>query len=156
MRCLILLILIVVLPPIAAGSEAEALPEGQSFGAPMTLSRPTPLSEVLGEPARFSGRPLLVRGRISDVCQKKGCWTILRDGDATVRVRFHDYGFFLPKDSIGAEAWAEGTVSLVTLSEKEARHYEAESRDGDPSEIQGPQQQVGFMATGIRLVEKPQ
>jgi hypothetical protein len=133
---------------------ADVASEGEIFGAPPTLERTTPLAEILRDPARFEGRTVLLHGRVSDVCQRKGCWTVIRDGDAHVRVRFEDYGFFLPTDSIGAEAWAQGRVSVVTLSEREARHYESESRGGDPSRIEGPVREVRFTASGVRLVTR--
>ncbi|MCG8587799.1 MAG: DUF4920 domain-containing protein [Proteobacteria bacterium] len=146
---------LLVVPLCAAlGSTAEPLPPGDDFGAALTLRETTPLAAVVADPERFAGRSVLVRGRVSDVCQKKGCWTILRDGEAHVRVRFEDYGFFLPKDSLGSDAWAQGVVSVVTLSEDEARHYEAESRGGDPDRIQGPQRRVHFTASGVRLVRR--
>ncbi|MBW2290869.1 MAG: DUF4920 domain-containing protein [Deltaproteobacteria bacterium] len=31
---------------------------------------------------------MLIKGRVTDVCQKKGCWTVIEDGDAQVRIRF--------------------------------------------------------------------
>lgn len=156
MRCLSYVLVPLMLLAFQATAEPEPIPDGNDFGAGLTLSTATPLALVLGEPDRFAGKPVLVRGRIADVCQKKGCWTILRDGDAHVRVRFQDYGFFLPKDSTGSEAWAEGLVSVITLSESEARHYEAESSDGDPSGIDGPQRQLSFMASGVRIVDRSQ
>jgi len=137
---------------VPASEPAGALPAGRDFGAGLRLSEPTPLAEVVAAPERFAGQPLLLRGHLTDVCQRKGCWTVLRDGSAHVRVRFHDYGFFLPKDSVGDEAFVEGVVKVETLSEDEARHYAAESRDGDPSRVRGPQREVGFTATAVRLV----
>jgi hypothetical protein len=148
-------ILLVALFASGAGAtEVASSPEGDVFGAPPTLSRTTPLAEIMRDPAHFEGQTVLLHGRISDVCQRKGCWTVIRDGDAHVRVRFEDYGFFLPKDSIGAEAWAQGSVSVVTLSEGEARHYESESRGGDPNRIDGPVREVRFTASGVRLVQQ--
>ena len=128
------------------------IPPGRDFGAGLTLKQPTPLAEVVLTPERFEQKPVLLHGRLSDVCQRKGCWTVLQDGAARIRVRFQDYGFFIPKDSIGAEAFVEGTVKVEILSEKDARHYESESRSGDPDSIKGPQREVGFTASGVRLV----
>jgi len=143
----------VALPLWAAGAtQLEALPEGEDFGASLTLVRPTSLAEVLREPARFAGETILLHGRISDVCQKRGCWTVIREDGEQVRVQFEDYGFFLPKDSVGADAYAQGRVSVVTLSEREARHYESESRGGDPSRVDGPRREILFTAAGVRLV----
>lgn len=138
----------------AGAAQAASAPEGEVYGAPPTLEQSTPLAEIMTDPARFEGQTVLLHGRISDVCQRKGCWTVIRDGDAHLRVRFEDYGFFLPKDSIGAEAWAQGSVSVVTLSEREARHYEEESRGGDPSRVDGPVREVRFTASGVRLVQQ--
>ena len=136
------------------GAAASEPPEGEDFGAGISLERVTALAEVKARPEHFAGEAVLLHGKLSDVCQRKGCWTILRDGDATVRVRFEDYGFFLPRDVIGAEAYVEGRVTVRTLSEREARHYESESRDGNPDAVVGPQREVGFLASGVRLLRK--
>ncbi|MDH3211810.1 MAG: DUF4920 domain-containing protein [Myxococcales bacterium] len=147
--------LLVALPLWLAGSsEADTLPEGEDFGAALTLARPTPLAEIVRDPARFAGETVLLHGRVSDVCQRKGCWAVIREGGAHVRVEFEDYGYFLPKDCVGAEAYTQGRVAVVTLSEREARHHASESRDGDPSRIEGPQREVLFTAAGVRLVRR--
>ena len=139
-------------PSDAPDPSADAADAGAELGAGITLDEVTPLADLVARPADFSDRPVLVRGRMADVCQVKGCWTILQAGDARVRVRFADYGFFVPTDSVGAEALAEGRVEVVALSEDEARHYAAESRGGDPDAIDGPVREVSFVATGVRLV----
>ncbi|MBW2290826.1 MAG: DUF4920 domain-containing protein [Deltaproteobacteria bacterium] len=144
--------LLVALPLIAGAEPPVDVPTGpRLFGAPLVDGTPTPIGEILRDPERFAGQTVLLRGRITDLCQKKGCWTVITDDRHAIRVRFQDYGFFLPKDSVGVEAWAQGTVSVRSLSERDARHYASESRDGDPSRIKGPQREVGFTATGVRL-----
>jgi hypothetical protein len=134
-----------------AGAE-KVLPAGADYGAGLTLEEATPLRDVVSRPEQYADRTLLVKGRIRDVCQRKGCWMILTDGESQMRVRFADYGFFVPKDSSGKDAWVEGRVAVEEISEKEARHYEAEAIDGDPSRIHGPQRVVSFTATGVRVV----
>jgi hypothetical protein len=86
---------------VAGGSTEEPLPEGRDFGAGLTLAQATPLGEIVAAPERFAEAPVLLRGRLTDLCTKKGCWTVLADGAASVRVRFQDYGFFLPPDALG-------------------------------------------------------
>ena len=144
---------VLLLFAFAAGAESDqGLPAGDDYGAGLTLEEITPLREVVRQPEVHSDRTLLVRGRIRDVCQKKGCWMVLTDGESQMRVRFAEYGFFVPKDSRGKVAYVEGRVKAEEISEKEARHYEAESTDGDPARIRGPQRVVSFTATGVRLV----
>jgi hypothetical protein len=153
MARLALLAAIALLVAASPGAESPpSIPAGEDFGAGLTLGRTTPLAEVVRDPERFQKQRILLHGRVSDVCQRKGCWTILQDGNARLRVRFQDYGFFLPKDASGAEAFAEGFVSVETLSEEEARHYESESRGGDPGSVVGPRREIGFTASGVRLV----
>jgi hypothetical protein len=144
---------ILLLSASAAGAEGEAaLPAGVDYGAGLTLEEITPLREVVARPELHVDRLLLVKGRVRDVCQKKGCWMMLSDGESQMRVRFADYGFFVPKDSSGKDAYVEGRATVEEISEKEARHYEAEAIEGDPSKIRGPQRVVTFTATGVRLV----
>lgn len=138
-------------PALPAGSTGSPS-EGRVFGSGVTLATTTPLRDVLAAPERFADRPILVRGRLTDLCTKKGCWTVLADGDAFVRVRFRAYGFFLPPDALGANAWVEGVAEVRTLSEREARHLASETRGGDPDSVQGPQREIGFVASGVRLL----
>jgi hypothetical protein len=154
-RSVIFILLALVGSFTAAAGAPSAIPAGSDFGAGLTLSEPTPLADVVREPEKFEARPVLVRGRISDVCQRKGCWVVLRDGGEQVRVRFHDYGFFLPTDIAGSEAFVEGLVKVEELSQKDARHYASESVDGNPDSITGPQREVGFTATGVRVIGGP-
>lgn len=140
------------MPGVAAAETSAPIPAGADFGAGLTLTRPTALTEVVGDPERFAQQPILVRGRVSDVCQRKGCWLMLSDGDAQVRVHFKDYGFFVPTDSTGDEVFVEGLVTVETLSENAARHYQSESRRGNPDRVDGPRREVVFTATGVRLV----
>ncbi len=128
------------------------VPASEGFGAPIKLTRETPLREVVQRPEAIGDEPVLVRGRVADVCQRKGCWTILQDGDARVRVRFKDYGFFVPTDCSGREALVEGVVEVKTLSADMARHYEEETTGGDPAAVTGPRREVSMIATGVRLL----
>jgi hypothetical protein len=138
--------------PALMASGPPGIAEGADFGAGLTLREATPLAAIVERPEDWTSKPVLLHGRISEVCQRKGCWTILQEGDAHVRVRFKDYGFFIPTDASGSEAYVEGVVKSSMLSEKDARHYAEETRGGDPSAIDGPQREVGFTATGVRLV----
>jgi len=148
-RIAFVLAIVLIIAPVSLALAEQA---ARDFGAGVSLSKATRLADVLAAPERFAEQPVLVEGTLSDVCQKKGCWTVLRDGDVQVRVRFKDYGFFLPKDAIGARAQVEGVAVVRTLSERDARHYEAESRDGDPDSIRGPKREIGLTASGVRLL----
>ena len=148
---LALLLVLLFSPALPAGSNGSQS-DGRDFGNGVTLVTATPLREVLAAPERFSDRPILIRGRLTDLCTKKGCWTVLADGDAFVRVRFRDYGFFLPQDALGSSAWVEGVAEVRTLSEREARHLASETRGREPDAVEGRQREIGFVASGVRLL----
>jgi hypothetical protein len=134
--------------------EPRVVPEGEEFGAGLTLEEVTSLGEVVARPEAWADRTVLVEGQVRDVCQRRGCWMVIRDAQAEARVDFLDYGFFVPKEAAGRHAYVEGRVRRETLSEETARHYAEESAEGDPSRIRGPQQVVSLTATGVRLLSR--
>ena len=101
----------------------------------------------------------VVRGRVVDVCQKKGCWMTLApvadaEVDDPMSVRFLDYGFFMPKTLSGSEVLVEGTARRRTVPVGELRHY-AEDAGKSAEEIAAitePGEEVEFMATGVRVL----
>ncbi|MFQ5653248.1 MAG: DUF4920 domain-containing protein [Planctomycetota bacterium] len=132
--------------------DGGMIPAGMEHGRGITLSRLDSFENVMGNPRAYSGRPVLVGAKVKDVCQKMGCWMLLTDGEHDVRVRFMDYGFFVPKDCAGSTAFVEGTLKVEEISEETARHYAQESKTEDAGTIHGPQQVVTFNASGVRLV----
>lgn len=135
------------LPPLGAPAGA--------FGAPVTLTEATPLERVLAEPRAFEGKQVRVDATIADVCRKKGCWMVLGEGERTVRVKFKDYAFFVPRDASGRRVIVQGEVKAEEISEEVARHYAEEG--GEPeraAEIHGPQQVVSLVATGVEVLAR--
>jgi hypothetical protein len=137
-----------------ASPELRVAPGGEEFGAGLTLEEVSFLREVVAHPEAWADRPVLVEGEVREVCQRRGCWMVLGDGEAEVRVRFQDYAFFVPKDAAGRHAYVEGRVGSERLSQEMARHYAEESASGDPSRIRGPQVVVSLTATGVRLLSR--
>ena len=126
----------------------------RTFGKPLSIKKALSLQEALQQPAKYQNQKVLLEGKISDVCQMKGCWLMLSDGERAIRIKFEGYSFFVPKDSRGKKVRAEGRLSQETLSEDMARHYAAEqSTKSDPSEIKGPQRVVTFEATGVAILD---
>lgn len=136
-----------------AFAEETKTPASKQFGAKFALDAEVTLAEVLKDPASFAGKTIRVRGNISSVCKKKGCWMVLGDPnakDAFIRVRMKDYGFFLPLDCQGGTAAVEGVFSRKLLGEKMVKHY-AEDAGKDPKKISGTREELSMMATGISI-----
>lgn len=95
-----------------------------------------------------------VTGMVTDCCQAKGCWMTIDKGDGTtMRVKFKDYGFFVPKNSAGKTAVMEGRAMIETVSVEEQRHY-AEDAGKSAAEIDAikePKRELVFEADGVIL-----
>ncbi|HVS30778.1 MAG TPA: DUF4920 domain-containing protein [Thermoanaerobaculia bacterium] len=133
----------------AASLAGEIIKRGMAID-PNT--RVVPLEDVLQKPDAYMEAPVVVDGVITKACSNKGCWMQLAPeaGQDGVRVTFKDYGFFVPIDSKGVQARAEGVASLKKLSKKDADHLEGEgaklSRNAD-----GTANEVSFVASGVEL-----
>ena len=82
----------------------------EKFGDAITLTSTTRLSSGLAEKEDKSGKVFKLKCIMVDVCQKKGCWMNLKDGEDVITVRFKDYAFFMPKDGAGRTATIQGVL----------------------------------------------
>lgn len=111
-----------------------------------------PMAAVLEKPEAYTEQAVVVEGIIQNACETRGCWLQLapKAGDHGVRVTFKDYGFFVPLDSKGMNARAEGVTVVKTLSKEDADHLEGEgaklNRNAD-----GTAKEVSFVANGVEL-----
>ena len=140
-------------PPDEA--KPVTLAEGQTLkrGAPVDAGAPVlKLADVLKEPAKYTGRVVVVEGVVERVCQKQGCWLELapEKGARGVRVAMRDHAFFVPFNSAGLRARAEGLFAVKTLTKEDADHFEKEgaklTRNSD-----GTATEVSFTAAGVEL-----
>lgn len=74
MKNILLLAVLTALP--AAAAE-------KTFGVPPTLTDAVPLSKAVASPEAYEDGEILLVGRVLKVCQKKGCWMVLKDEGAS-------------------------------------------------------------------------
>jgi hypothetical protein len=103
--------------PVSLDAEQEV------YGAALAGKDLVALKTLIAEDKAWHGKVVQVRGRIHGVCEKKGCWMIVRDGDQEIRVRFTGYKFFVPLDVVGREVAVEGLFERKVETEAERRHY---------------------------------
>lgn len=135
-----------------AASSDLAQAGWENFGAPIPEATPVAAAEVLKTPEAFVGKTIQIEGTVAEVCQVKGCWMTMTAEDTSVRIKFKDYGFFVPKDCAGRTARMEGVLTMETTSVEEARHYlEDAGKHEEALAITEPVQSLTFMASGVRL-----
>lgn len=111
------------------------------------------LTEALADPAAYAGKTVRMTARVEQVCQTKGCWMIVTDGERSSRVTFEDYGFFVPKGAAGATVEMDVQIAREVMDEETARHLASETEGEDPDAITGPVETISVVATGVRIVE---
>jgi hypothetical protein len=89
-------------PAFAAGNA------GEHYGAKFGDAEAVALADVLEEPDRYARDAVKLKGVITDVCPKSGCWIVVSDGEQEIRVNFKDHSFSVPKNVAGRKVVVEG------------------------------------------------
>lgn len=96
-----------------------------------------------------------IKGKVTDVCDKKGCWlTIETEDNSKFFVKMKDYAFFVPTALKGKNVVLEGSAERKVTSVDEQKHY-AEDAKKPQSEIDAitqPKEEIRFVANGIKVV----
>jgi hypothetical protein len=132
-------------------NEDGVILRGEKIGDSPVVAMET----VVKDPSKYEDKKIVLEGRIGTVCQKKGCWMTLEpvEGFQPVRVTFHNYGFFVPKDAAGLKVRAEGKIKVTTLSKEDVEHLK---EDGHKINCKhdGTADEVGFVATAVEIYKK--
>jgi len=103
------------------------------FGEPFTVATSVPASTVLADPAAHASAPVRMTGELSEVCQKMGCWAVVRDGEGhSVRITMKDHAFGIDKDTKGRKVDVEGTLVSKDVDPKQLEHYAEEGATEHP------------------------
>ena len=96
-----------------------------------------------------------VRGEVTDVCPKRGCWiSVKTDDGASFFVKMKDYAFFVPTAVKGKNVVLEGSVEREVTSVEELKHYakDAKKTKAEIDAINAPKEEIRFLASGIKVV----
>lgn len=96
-----------------------------------------------------------IKGKVTDVCDKKGCWlTIQTEDDTQFFVKMKDYGFFVPTALKGKNVVLEGNAERKVTSVDEQKHYaeDAKKPQAEIDAITKPKEEIRFVANGIKVV----
>ena len=156
----ITLLLLVAAVWVSCKQAPAAEAETNSFGA--GVSKPdaaVSFADVNAQLETADSVNVVMRAKVGEVCQAKGCWMNVVDAAGTAEgemfVQFQDYGFFMPKDIAGREVIVEGKAYKQETSVEELKHY-AEDAGKSAEEIAAitePVMEKKFMATGVVLVK---
>jgi hypothetical protein len=140
------------------GMASEGAESGdQTFGATFTPEAVVAYQDLSAKVMDTDSVAVTVRGTVAEVCQSKGCWMSITNGEGEdMMVRFKDYGFFMPKDISGREVIMNGKAYYQLTPVDELRHY-AEDAGKSAEEIAAitePKRELSFLADGVILVKE--
>jgi len=124
---------LVVLVAVAFGVGLRA---ETRFGAGVSLTKATPISELYASPEKFVGKTVRVDGVVTAVCTEMGCWLAIgasNDPDQAVRFQAeHDGKIVFPISLKGQKASAEGVFVKIGAGDQEARDAAGEHAHAQP------------------------
>ena len=135
MRHLLIPLLLCLAPAALAADYGEPMPAGDAID----------IATAAADPAAHAGKPAKFSGRITEVCQKKGCWVVLEQDGQSARVMAKDHGFEVPKDASGP-AVAYGVLQVEPISEEHARHLVEDDGAKAPAKYE-----LRIVATSVSL-----
>ena len=110
---------------------------GKLLGDPLPADvHPMEVSQLVSSPEEYDGRRIAVKGIVTKMCKKKGCWFEMTDGHggAGVLVTSSRHHIFLSQGSEGKEIVAFGTFKVETQDLEEARHLARDAGEPEPEE----------------------
>jgi flagellar biosynthesis component FlhA len=134
----------------------ESKQEDNHFGQMLAVEGAKTIDEFATMMEGKDSLRVKIRAVATDVCQKKGCWMKVETADGSLmRIKFKDYGFFVPKDITGKHIVFEGLAFRDTVSVEDLRHY---AEDGGQTEeeiaaITEPEINTSFIADGVVIMD---
>lgn len=119
----------------ASAAEPAAAAGWTHYGAPFTLPTSVPASAVLTAPQDHASGPVRFTGQLAEVCQKAGCWAVVRDDAGhAIRITMKDHAFGIAKDGAGKSCDVEGTFVKKAVDPATIEHYKSEGGATTPEE----------------------
>ena len=121
--------------------------DAKTYGEPIpSEGAVVPISTAAADVDAHAGEPRRYSGRITEVCQKEGCWMMLEDDGQAARVLMRDHAFSVPKDASG-QAEVYGVLSVKQLSPEAAEHLAEDAGNGALPRTR----ELRIEATGVRI-----
>jgi hypothetical protein len=108
---------------------------GESYGTGIGSGKAVTTLELLADPDKYVGQRVQVKGRITDVCPKMGCWIDIagKGDDKVVRFKVKDGEIVFPMSVKGERVVAEGVFTKHEMTREEAlswaRHLAEEKNE---------------------------
>lgn len=154
MKKVFILAFVLIAGLAANAQDPKSAEKGVTYGEGTTADGSIAVADLESKAKdnKYEGK---VKGKVTEVCQEKGCWMKLEKGNGeTVMVKFKDYGFFMPKDIVGKEVVLEGEAIVKEVSVKQQQHYakDAGKTEEEIKKIKKAKKELQFIAKGVLVL----
>ncbi len=100
--------------------------KGLKLGKKLTLKKTTKISDILKNPENFINKKVLVKGTVTSLCSRRGCWMEIVGSEAgsRIRIKVKDGVIVFPMSAKGKDAYVEGIVYPINVKN---RHHKKPS-----------------------------
>ena len=107
----------------------------QKFGGGADMSKLIEATELLSKVDAYKGQSVTLKGVVTKVCKKRGCWMnlkVTKSNEITVKVK--DGVMEFPMSAIGRTSYATGTIHINNMDLEKTRKYLAHKAEenGEP------------------------
>lgn len=126
------------------------------YGKSLSLTEIVSAKTFLADPSKYTDKEIRVSGKVTQICQKAGCWLVIAEGEKSMRITTKDHAFLVKKDASGVDCEVEGVVRQEKKQPEKIAHYAGETEKGKVI----PENQVEgdsiftMVASGVRFYEK--
>lgn len=130
------------------------------FGHGADMSKLQAISTILTTPENYLDQDVTVKGTITAVCQKRGCWMKLASDKRfqTLRIKVRDGDMVFPLSAKGATAYATGKLQAKPMSKEQTiaylKHMAKEAKESfDPSSVKEGMTMYQLVPTGVTIAQ---
>ncbi|MGB0893243.1 MAG: DUF4920 domain-containing protein [Parashewanella sp.] len=131
----------------------------EHYGEGADMEKFIELSKVMSQPKAFLGKVTTIKGKVTKVCKKRGCWLELAAGKdiSNLIVKVKDGDIVFPMSSIGRTAYATGLLSERKLSIDQTKAFlshraEEQNQQFNPASVKKGMMLYRFHPTGVTLM----
>ena len=154
-----ILLCVMALAGFAANAQPPKVPAdaGMVFGEKTTAENAITIDKLVTVmQAKEAGSPVdvTITGKVTEVCQKEGCWIKVKSPDGSMMVKMKDHKFLVPVILEGKSIVINGIAETKKTTVAELRHFaeDAGKTKAEIAKITEPKTEIIVQAKGILVL----
>ena len=130
--------------------------KGAKFGAETTADNAVEVDAAIAKVMANDGKKTDVKiiGEVTEVCQMKGCWLRIKNGNDFLTVKMKGHKWFVPSALVGKKIVIDGTAEVKITSVDDLKHFleDAGKSKEEVDAVKEPKKEVIVDAKGILVL----